>query len=73
MDAFEGHKTQSIENPTVLAGFLAIPQNGLGLGWGWAGLCWGLQTVSQQSGCSFRHPAAAARSCGSGQWGRSQI
>ena len=73
-DLFADREGQPIETHTVLLGFLKVAQNGAG--WagshrtGLAGL--GLQTVSQQSGCSFRHPAAAARSCGSGQWGRSQ-
>ena len=61
MDAFEGHKTQSIENPTVLVGFWPSHRMGwAGLGWGWAGLGWGLQAVAKQSGRSFLHPAAAA-------------
>ena len=57
-DAFGDHEGESIEKPTVLLGFWKVAQNG----GGWGG--WGLQTVSQQLGCSFRHPAAAARSCG---------
>ena len=32
------------------------------MGWGAGGL--GLQTVAEQSGWSFRHPAAAPRGCG---------
>ena len=56
MDAFEGHKSQSIENPTVLVGLWPSHR----MGWAGLGLGWGLQAVAKQSGRSFLHPAAAA-------------
>ena len=67
MDAFEGHKTQSIENPTVLVGFW--PSHRMGWGWAGAGLGWaglGLTGRSQAVGPEFPAPCGCGRGHGRG-------